>query len=587
MPSTTYVSISEEPLAYERLDDRGLCQPSFYIIGAMKAASTYMAEVLTTVGLDVHKHEHHFWEYYPAFEWETGGDDRASSHRWREGVLSQQMLDAEAALVPALQQGNGSYPPHWSGGYPSRALQPCIDVVRGLAPRSATNLSSSARDVCAGAQGTLATSMAMHAYVLPRSLWLRPSRWLANASSSPVSALARNACKEHGIFGVKAPSHISEYYVPLRISACAAPTVRFLVSLRDPVERAYSAWRYVNRIPSHQAAFDRVNAAFAHAVELELRGLRHVDLWDGAVLGQPHLWMELYLRLLWQGALRDHMRDTPQDAGSNVSASTPSDVAGRPASVGQMPLRPPPSPSPTAPVVKRLVRCRPNEYGGHDKLAGLIKGFYVAQLRHWLGAFGNDCSRFLITLAEVHMPPGDLGDSAGVDSSAVAAIRANAFQRILDFIGVNVDAARLSKALAKHDLAAAHSTRPTAAAYRMQNRTESTLGTAATANSRPAASMPRRKRALANTMYRQLAAFYAPANAALADLLETHCRCVPLDSRGASSAASSTPVPRGGLMQMPANVVDSGRGQWLVEGGSSRFRHRFVTRGPRRENVDV
>ena len=69
-----YVSIEAEPIDEEGIDDAGACQPSFYILGAMKAATTSMAITLQHAGIPVHPHEHHFWEHYPAFEWFRGGD---------------------------------------------------------------------------------------------------------------------------------------------------------------------------------------------------------------------------------------------------------------------------------------------------------------------------------------------------------------------------------------------------------------------------------------------------------------------------------------------------------------------------------
>lgn len=104
-------------------------------------------------------------------------------------------------------------------------------------------------------------------------------------------------------FGIKAPSHLSEYYVPLRIAACTSATTRFIVSLRDPIARAYSAFVYkrVGWSAVAGAAGRALPLHFAQAVELEQRGLRGL-----MNLSEPGLttvseirWLDLYVRLLW------------------------------------------------------------------------------------------------------------------------------------------------------------------------------------------------------------------------------------------------------------------------------------------------
>lgn len=96
------------------------------------------------------------------------------------------------------------------------------------------------------------------------------------------------------------------YYIPLRLAACAAPRTRFVVSLRDPTARAFSAWLYKRwgGAPTQLPELLNVSRRFARDVSLELRGLQGVDLTSAASLSAPDLWMELYIRLLWQERLR-------------------------------------------------------------------------------------------------------------------------------------------------------------------------------------------------------------------------------------------------------------------------------------------
>lgn len=192
----TYITISEEPIAAERLDDDGQCQPSFYIIGVMKGASTHMAEVLAKAGVMVHHYEHHFWESYPALKWERGDD---ASHCAGNGELESRTAEAESALVRALRHSNGSYP---LLGYQHPGVRLCVDLLKSLAPRSLTNLTSATQSACSGARGTLATSLVLHHNLL------HGDSWLSQAATLAASERARHACQSKLAIGIKAPSHI-------------------------------------------------------------------------------------------------------------------------------------------------------------------------------------------------------------------------------------------------------------------------------------------------------------------------------------------------------------------------------------------
>lgn len=546
----SYVTVSEEPFARERLDDRGFCQPSFFIIGAMKAATTHMAEELSRLGLTIHPYEHHFWEYYPAFEWESGGDARAASFRARKGELSRRMVEAEAAVVSVLRHGNGSYPP-WSNRETAE-MHLCEDIVHSLAPRRGIFINeSSVQDVCTGARQTLATSLVLH-----HSRFGMPKTLHDNATSPATAARIRRACRGQVAIGIKAPSHISEYYVPLRIRACSAPAVRFLISLRDPISRAYSAWRYKHIIPAHAAHTNgnQTSLAFADMVGRELAGLHRLDLSNTSAHEDPRLWMELYIRLLWQGALREK----PDPQGRKKASGTPSGAAagGHHTSSLASPSATPRSDSPATSLrplrfVEPLVRCRPLEYGGHDKLAGVVKGLYAAQVGHWLDAFDNDCSRFLITIAEVHT-----GQPLG---GADAAARDLVLKRTLEFLGVPLIVLRKAQA------------------SRGQARDGHAKVTSVSHGEAAANARHKQGTTLADGTYRRLRDFYRPANAALARLLEQRCRCVPLTARtGETGAAGSAERLSGGLMQLPSALVAAGYGRWLVEGSSSAFQRQFI-----------
>ena len=55
-----YIELIRDARSDERIADDGACQPQFYVLGAMKAASTYLAIMLSAVpGVVVHPYEHH------------------------------------------------------------------------------------------------------------------------------------------------------------------------------------------------------------------------------------------------------------------------------------------------------------------------------------------------------------------------------------------------------------------------------------------------------------------------------------------------------------------------------------------------
>mgnify|MGYP006147852037 CR=1 FL=1 len=87
------------------------------------------------------------------------------------------------------------------------------------------------------------------------------------------------------------------------------------------------------------------------------------------------------------------------------------------------------------------------------------------------------------------------------------------------------------------------------------------------------------KQVLAKETHDQLAAFFRPANAALARLLQERCRGVPLEpaqeTRGPVPSEVEGRLP-GGFLKLPAAMVAAGRGQWLVEGSSRPFRRAFI-----------
>lgn len=217
-----YITTATEPLAEEHIGDGGACQPQFYIIGAMKSATTALAQWLhSRAGVSVHPHEHHFWEHYPAFEWSRGQRHAVSS----TPLLYQRQQEAAAALEPAIARDSGYAP-----GDP--AMQPCVRLIHDLAPPVDLPRAALAR-MCERARGTLVASLSVHHGWLPRGA----------APGNASAAAVRTACVARSpAVGIKAPSHLTEFFVPLRVAACVAPTVRFIVSLRDPVARAFSGW---------------------------------------------------------------------------------------------------------------------------------------------------------------------------------------------------------------------------------------------------------------------------------------------------------------------------------------------------------
>lgn len=293
--------------------------------------------------------------------------------------------------------------------------------------------------------------------------------------------VTQSLCRSFSAIGVKAPSHISEYYVPLRIAACTSRTTRFILSLRDPVARAYSSWTYKYQFLYKAHEWPK---RFAHAVALERGSLRHVDLSNRSTFERgsaSSLWLELYVRLLWQEYVGGH----------------------------------------TSVMSSGMVKCNPLEYGGHDKLAGLIKSIYAPQLRHWLGTFKNDCSRFLITGFEAH-------------TATHTNITARVLRQTLAFLGLDHLAFQVAAVTGpSRESKPAHS-----------SGTDSPMW---------------------NETKADLYHWFRPANAALATLLEKHCQRVPLMG----------PVSGGGLLELPSGITLS-RSQWLLQDSSEAFRIKFI-----------
>ena len=163
-----YMQVMSSPLEDERtLGERidSPCQPTFYIIGAMKAGTTDLAEVLSHVHgwgrsrvraprISVHEHEHHFWEAYPAFDWESGGDAHViNDTSTLRAKLHHNSSDSDATVAwkphpwtPSML--NGSYlgfrglpytpwpPTNWEGP-DTAALIACERLVLGRAPLEA------------------------------------------------------------------------------------------------------------------------------------------------------------------------------------------------------------------------------------------------------------------------------------------------------------------------------------------------------------------------------------------------------------------------------------------------------------------
>lgn len=492
-----YAAIMRDVRADERLEEASECQPSFYILGAMKAASTRMAELLSRIpGVVVHPHEHHFWESYPAVEWERGDEYSVLTESTRV-ALQERTLAATLELQQSVVNGNGAYAPF------SSAARLCEAVIRDLAPHAgssrdvASTSDAGVRSVCRGAEGTLAASLVQH-----HNLADHRHRRGRVFSRHNASAFCRGMA-----FGVKAPSHLSEWYVPLRLAACAPPParLRMLISLRDPVTRAYSSWTYKNAITLNgtQRALLDLPGRFARDVELEISGLRGLDLADYRLWLDERLPMELYVRLVWQRWL----------------------LRGR---IGG--------------AAHENATCSPSEYGGHDKLAGLIKGFYAPQILHWFGSF--PCSDFLISALEAHTPRWDSPDA--VDGTADVLLTTLAF---LGLSHLRVHVLNISK--------------------RYANARPPTTPGCGRGSCGP----------MRNSTRALLIRLFAPANAALGELLARRCQRVPLlrfadhanEAHDEAPASSSALTTSGGVLQ----VTNARSVPWLT-GQSSSFVRAFV-----------
>ncbi len=192
-------------------------------------------------------------------------------------------------------------------------------------------------------------------------------------------------------------------------------------------------------------------------------------------------------------------------------------------------------------------QCRPLEYGGHDKLAGVIKSIYAPQVRHWLSAFRYECDRFLFLVAEAHVSVGG--------ARAAATLR-----QLGGFLGVPpIPNAEAIVAMNTHS-----TTRQNVRSEPMRNATRALLDD-----------------------------FFAPFNAELARLLEQRCAPVPWAPNGGGGQSSAAPSSRaevpptaqggeaaggggvaellsGGVLQLPPRSSPQAA-RWLQEHGTEKF----------------
>ena len=270
-----------QPQADEQVSDATRCQPSFYIIGVMKGASTHLANQLSAFvgshgrhvgysGILVHKYEHHFWEGYPAIDWHLEHGDLRAMNGSNLEEIARRGAEAMDAMEDGLVRGNGTYAPG------DAAANLCHSLVRDFAPRGGgggggggfsgnadgkggdTTRINNIRSTCLSAQRTLASSLLVH-HELVKRVFPHPNL-VPNLTVGRAINSATFMCDHYDAIGIKAPSHISEYYVPLRLAACTGAATRFIISLRDPIARAYSAWS-MKASTLHPDACCVVNAA--------------------------------------------------------------------------------------------------------------------------------------------------------------------------------------------------------------------------------------------------------------------------------------------------------------------------------------
>jgi hypothetical protein len=608
-----YTDMQRDPKPEERIDGEwsgSPCQPSFYVIGAMKAATTELASELSrTCGPNchsrsmaksshvlIHPNEDHFWEDYPAYGADWG------AQRWEREVhkggeqasmfpvdgQSQSFQDLSfhegAAADDAYREGlkrflargyNGSYLgfkglpvapwplPHlvtpWPPVINETAQKRCELLVQGMAPARG-HRNEHVERLCESIQGTLAACVLAHhrtGYPIP------PIGLLHQNSSSPASnstssdtttsttsvtsegeggggggggggsggagagglnrtqhgEATRALCRRHQGVGIKAPSHLSEYHVPLRLSACAAPRVRFLISLRDPVTRAYSAflykrlqWGVTQKYQQHPALRHLAPLHFAQSVELELAGLSGLDLTQERLVSGLD-WKTLYVRLLWQ------------ERGG----------------------------------------CNPKLWGGHDKLAGVVKGLYEPQLRHWLDAFDNDCSRFLVSLLEEHTAVSDRATKRAVQ------------RQTLRFVGLGQTIPNTPDWYPDRSPPAEHAAEAATAAA--TNSSPSAPGSQSPPAATPRPTSPTEGiPPMYNATREQLAEFFRPANEALAALLLRRCRRVPLGLAGEEGGKEGGKEGGHDTSQIPGGLLElRSRRSWLARDASESFAHNFVS----------
>lgn len=188
------------------------------------------------------------------------------------------------------------------------------------------------------------------------------------------------------------PSYMCRSRIPSFLKR-VAPWTKIVFILRNPIDRAHSAWKMEYNTPAHEE-----HPGFREVVDKEVSQLRALQLslaptWSDIVAGnmtsrsfraRPPIWQRTGL---------------PTSSSSSTAAST----------AGQPPL--PENSPPQRVSAQRLAKIR-NVQCGH-----LSRGFYAQQLIPWIEAFGRD--RILILRFEMF------------ENNQTAVL-----QQIMDFVGL-------------------------------------------------------------------------------------------------------------------------------------------------------
>lgn len=146
-----------------------------------------------------------------ADNWEAGDASSVNaSVPFATDIREHAQLKAAAAIERAVSNRNGTY------AFGSAATRKCEEVIRALAPRDhltgggrsmgrsqldehgARSARAGVQSVCAGARGTLTSSLISH------------HRWAKRVHSWSRNASGLCTRKAANAIGIKAPSHISE-----------------------------------------------------------------------------------------------------------------------------------------------------------------------------------------------------------------------------------------------------------------------------------------------------------------------------------------------------------------------------------------